>query len=247
MISKPMAGETIAVLTTRGINLHQSEKPLNHGQDTLKKYLKAEIKVTGTLQILGGVMVLSLGIILASAPFTQHFSSAFSILLKSGYPFIGALFFILSGVLSILTERRSTKHWVHSSLATSILSVLFALMGSVLLCVNLLALSPASQQCELSVLASPTTYHDNLFHHMPNDHKEDCIIAKTTLTGALSMMLIYTVLELCLAVPVAVLWWKQAHSDFAGGVLFLPGLYKNKPSMSSKVIGDCDYEELLTS
>ncbi|XP_040859976.1 membrane-spanning 4-domains subfamily A member 6D-like [Ochotona curzoniae] len=149
MISQPNARETIAVLTTRGINLPESEKPLHRGQDILKKYLKAEIKVTGTLQILGGVMVLSLGIILASAPISQHFSSVFSILLKSGYPFIGALFFILSGVLSILTEQRSTKHWVHSSLATSILSVLFALMGSIILSVNLLALSPASQQWSL--------------------------------------------------------------------------------------------------
>lgn len=235
MISQSNARETIAVLTTRGINLPESEKPLHRGQDILKKYLKAEIKVTGTLQILGGVMVLSLGIILASAPISQHFSSVFSILLKSGYPFIGALFFILSGVLSILTEQRSTKHWVHSSLATSILSVLFALMGSIILSVNLLALSPASQQCQLSLSASPFAYHG------------DCIVAKATLTGALSMMLIYTMLELCLAVPTAVLWWKQAHSNFAGGVLFLPGNYKNKPSMSSKVIGDCDYEELLTS
>lgn len=47
MISQSNARETIAVLTTRGINLPESEKPLHRGQDILKKYLKAEIKVTG--------------------------------------------------------------------------------------------------------------------------------------------------------------------------------------------------------
>jgi hypothetical protein len=38
------------------------------------------------------VMVLALGIILASVPSNLHFTSVFSILLESGYPFVGALF-----------------------------------------------------------------------------------------------------------------------------------------------------------
>lgn len=43
------------------------------------------------------------------------------------------------------------------------------------------------------------------------------------LQGTLSVMLIYTVLEFCLAVLSAVIWWKQAHSDFPG-VSVLAGL-----------------------
>ena len=38
------------------------------------------------------VTVLALGIILASVPPVPYFNSVFSVLLKSGYPFIGALF-----------------------------------------------------------------------------------------------------------------------------------------------------------
>ncbi|EPY74095.1 hypothetical protein CB1_002300018, partial [Camelus ferus] len=84
----------------------------------------------GTVQIMCGVMVLSLGIILASSPFAQYFTQVFSTLLKAAYPFIGALCgqglnsrtcppmwvaqeerngFILSGSLSVITEKKSTK------------------------------------------------------------------------------------------------------------------------------------------
>lgn len=34
--------------------------------------------------------------------------------------------------------------------------------------------------------------------------------------GVLSVMLIGTMLESCLAVLMVVLWWKQAHSDYSG-------------------------------
>ncbi|MEJ1273394.1 membrane-spanning 4-domains subfamily A member 4A [Cricetulus griseus] len=51
------------------------------------------------IQIMCGVMVLCLGIILASTPNTIHFTPVFSLLLKSGYPFVGSLFGILSLML----------------------------------------------------------------------------------------------------------------------------------------------------
>nr|XP_017202219.1 membrane-spanning 4-domains subfamily A member 6A isoform X2 [Oryctolagus cuniculus] len=211
MIPQPTTKESVVVLTASGINFPQTEKPkpTNQRQDSLKHYLKSEVKVTGAIQILSGVMVLSLGIILASASFSQHFTSVFSILLKSGYPFIGALCFILSGILSIITEKRSTK----------------------------------SLQCEVNTTTIPTMYPG-----LPYASYEewDCYMAKTTLTGALSLMLIHTVLELFLAVLAAVLWWKQAHSDFPGSVLLLPQSYKNK-YMSSKVAGGSGYEELMSS
>uniref|UniRef100_G1SWH7 Membrane spanning 4-domains A6A n=1 Tax=Oryctolagus cuniculus TaxID=9986 RepID=G1SWH7_RABIT len=244
MIPQPTTKESVVVLTASGINFPQTEKPkpTNQRQDSLKHYLKSEVKVTGAIQILSGVMVLSLGIILASASFSQHFTSVFSILLKSGYPFIGALCFILSGILSIITEKRSTKSLVHSSLAISILSVLSALLGFILLFINLAALGSASQQCEVNTTTIP---HVSWFPYASYE-EWDCYMAKTTLTGALSLMLIHTVLELFLAVLAAVLWWKQAHSDFPGSVLLLPQSYKNK-YMSSKVAGGSGYEELMSS
>lgn len=44
-----------------------------------------------TIQIVCGAMVLSLGILLQSAPFSPHFTHVFSTLLKAAYPFIGGL------------------------------------------------------------------------------------------------------------------------------------------------------------
>ncbi|XP_037696158.1 membrane-spanning 4-domains subfamily A member 6A-like isoform X3 [Choloepus didactylus] len=244
MASQPMPSETILVLTSDGIKFPQIEKPkpIDQRQDSLKKYLKAEVKVLGTLQILCGVMVLSVGLILVSAPFSRNFTPVFSILLKAVYPFVGVLCFIISGSLSIITEKKSTKSLVRASLVANILSSLSALEGLILLSVNLPALGPASQQCYLEQKDAPNPYH--FFY--PNAAYE-CYLANVTLTGLLSVMLIFTVLEFFLAGLAIVLWWKQSHSDFPGRVLFLPWSCKNDCSMLSEARGEPGYEELLTS
>ncbi|KAF6333629.1 hypothetical protein mRhiFer1_011307 [Rhinolophus ferrumequinum] len=158
MLSQPMTNETVVIVTSNRINLSQTENPksTNQGQDILKK-LKAEIKVLGTIQILCGVMVLSLGIILKSASFRPPFTQVFSPLLQAAYPFLGALCFVISGSLSIITEKKSTKSLVHSSLAANILSSLSALVGFVLLSVNLATLSPALRMWN-------AVHDDDLYH-----------------------------------------------------------------------------------
>nr|XP_039327311.1 membrane-spanning 4-domains subfamily A member 6A isoform X1 [Saimiri boliviensis boliviensis] len=246
MTSQPVPNETIIVLPSNVINFSQAEKPsaTNQGQDSLKKYLQAEVKVIGTIQILCGIKVLSLGIILASASFSPNFSQVISTLLKSAYPFIGPLCFIIAGSLSITTEKRLTMSLVHSSQAGSILSALSALVGFILLSVNLAALNPALLQCELDKNNTPTRSY--FYHYDPID-TTDCYIAKASLAGTLSLMLICTVLEFCLAVLTSVLRWIQAHSDFSGSVHFLPRSFVDNSSMSSKMTHGPGYEELLNS
>ncbi|KAL2806014.1 membrane-spanning 4-domains subfamily A member 6A isoform 4, partial [Daubentonia madagascariensis] len=224
MISQPMTNEDIVVLPKNGIKLSQTEKPklTNQRQDSLKKHLKDEVNVIGTIQIFCGVVVLNLGIILASASFSPHFTHVFSNLLNSGYPFAGPLCFVISGSLSIITDKRPSKTLVRSSLAGSILSTLSALVGFILFSVNLAALGPASLQCQLDKDNIPTVGYSYHYYRDPYPIK-DCYMAKTSLVGTLSLMLICTVLEFCLAVLTAVLWWKQVHSDF-GGVSVLASL-----------------------
>ncbi|XP_034501918.1 membrane-spanning 4-domains subfamily A member 6A isoform X2 [Ailuropoda melanoleuca] len=216
-----MANQTIVVLTPNGINFPQTEtpKPTNQRQDSLEKRLKAEIKVLGTIQILCGAMVLSWGIILVSVPSSPQYTPMLSILLKAAYPFVGALCFVISGILSVIMEKKSTKLLAQSGVAANILSSLCALVGFILLSVNLAALDPAFWNCTLN--------------------KEG--------KGTLSVMLICTVLEFCLALLAAAVWWKEAHSNFAGSVLFLPQSYKNKSSMPAKAFSDPGNEELLPS
>ncbi|XP_021532266.2 membrane-spanning 4-domains subfamily A member 6E isoform X1 [Aotus nancymaae] len=221
MTSQPVPDETIIVLPSNAINFSQAEKPkpTNWGQDSLKKRLQAKVKVIGIIQILCSMKVLSLGITLASASFSPNFTQVISTLLKSAYTFIGPLWFVISGILSIVTDKRLTKLLVHSSLAGSILSTLSALVGFSILCVNLAALNPASLQCELDKRNVPTRrllYYD--YYESP--YTMDCYRAKASLAGTLSLMLICTAVEFCLAVLTAVLRWIQTQSDFPS-VLFL--------------------------
>nr|XP_024111467.2 membrane-spanning 4-domains subfamily A member 6A isoform X1 [Pongo abelii]XP_054380284.1 membrane-spanning 4-domains subfamily A member 6A isoform X1 [Pongo abelii]XP_054380286.1 membrane-spanning 4-domains subfamily A member 6A isoform X1 [Pongo abelii] len=214
MASQPVPNETIIVLPSNVINFSQAEKPepTNQRQDSLKKRLQAKVKVIGIIQILCGVKVLSLGIILASASFSPNFTQVISTLLKSAYPFIGPLLFVISGFLSIITEKRLTKLLVHSSLAGSILSALSALVGFILLSVNPAALNPASLQCKLDEKDIPVRLLLSYDYHSP--YTMDCHRAKASLAGTVSLMLVSTVLEFCLAVLTAVLRWKQ--TDFPG-------------------------------
>ncbi|XP_075404159.1 membrane-spanning 4-domains subfamily A member 6A-like [Tenrec ecaudatus] len=235
MMSKNMPNENIVVLTQSGIHLPPAEKPIppNPEQDNLMKHVKAEIKVIGSIQILCGLMLLSLGLLLAFSSFSPHFTPVFSNLLKSGYPFIGALWFVISGSLSIATEKKSTKSLVKGSLVTNILSCISAVVGFILLCINLLNLDKAALQCNLDKEVAPTRHY-----FYGSDHGEECPMISASLIGLLILMLVFTVLEFSLAVLATVLWWKQAHSDFSGGVLFLPqGAKRNNV--------DYGYEELL--
>uniref|UniRef100_A0A667HTX9 Membrane spanning 4-domains A6A n=1 Tax=Lynx canadensis TaxID=61383 RepID=A0A667HTX9_LYNCA len=145
MLSRSMTNEAIAVLTPNGISFPQTgePKPTNQRQYNLKKQLKAEVKVLGAIQILCGVMVLSLGIILVSVPSSPSFTPVFSTLLKSAYPFMGGLCFVISGTLSVIMEKKSTKPLVQSSVVANILSSLCALVGFILLSVTLDAVDPA--------------------------------------------------------------------------------------------------------
>nr|XP_020039341.1 membrane-spanning 4-domains subfamily A member 6A isoform X1 [Castor canadensis] len=245
MISQIMAGETVTVITPNGINFPQTEQPqsTHQMQDSLKKRLKAEIKIIGAIQIMCGVMVLSLGITLGSGPFSPHFTPMFSVLIKSGYPFVGSLCFIISGSVSIITEKMSNKRLVRSSLAMSSLSAVFAIMGFIILCVNLSSLGSASQLCDLSKLAQPTTYYSYDYYH--NRYARGCLIATASLNGVISVMLICTFLELVLAVLTALLWWKQASCSVPGSVHFLSQSSKNEFSSPSKELSSPAYEELL--
>nr|BAC35886.1 unnamed protein product [Mus musculus] len=242
MIPQVVTSETVAMISPNGMSLPQTDKPqpFHQWQDSLKKHLKAEIKVMAAIQIMCAVMVLSLGIILASVPSNLHFTSVFSVLLKSGYPFIGALFFIVSGILSIVTETKSTKILVDSSLTLNILSVSFAFMGIIIISVSLSGLHPASEQCLQSKELRPTEYHYYQFLD-----RNECFAAKSVLAGVFSLMLISTMLELGLAVLTAMLWWKQSHSNIPGNVMFLPHSSNNDSNMESKVLCNPSYEEQL--
>ncbi|XP_013003854.1 membrane-spanning 4-domains subfamily A member 6D-like [Cavia porcellus] len=247
-MSHPITNETIAVLEGHGIHLHlpQTKKPPTTvpAQESLKKRLQAESNVFGVIQILCGVMVLSLGVILAAAPASPYFTAHFSLLIDSACPFLGALCFIVSGSLSVVIEKKRTKSLVCSSLACSFLSTIFALGGITLLSYTLDALESAFQHCELSRTSQPNTTDYSYYYQ--DKYSSGCLSAKISLMGTMLLMLICMTLELCLAVLMAVLWWKQTLSNFSGTVLFQPQTYKNNSSIIPKTHVNPGYEELVT-
>ncbi|XP_023415481.1 membrane-spanning 4-domains subfamily A member 6A-like isoform X1 [Loxodonta africana] len=237
MISQHIPSEAVVVLTPNDIKLPEPEKPkpTRPGQDSLVKQLMTEIKVLGTIQIVCGLMVLSLGLIFVSSSSPQ-FTPAYSTLLKSTYPFLGAFCFVISGFLSIITEKKSVKTLVQSSLATNFLSCLFAVVGFILLSMGLVALGHASRQCDLDKEVMPSLRYNRVYDPS-TDMGMACFMATTIVTGLMSIMLIFTVLEFSLAVLGVVLWWKQACSNFLG-------VDMNKPKMPSKMTSGGRYEEL---
>ncbi|XP_055994147.1 membrane-spanning 4-domains subfamily A member 6A-like [Sorex fumeus] len=238
MTSQPMTHENIVIISANGINFPQTEKPVsnNQKQDNLWKYLKSNIRCIGSIQIMCGVIILSLGIILVSAPSSPYFSKTFFPLLKTAHPFIGSLCLIISGLLSIITERKTTKILVQCSVATNIMSSLSGIVGFIILSINLTALGPVTSKCLLDEENKPKETH--YYHHQETDY---CSMSKIILTGTLSMMLICTVLEFGLAALTATVWWKHAQFDFPGSVRFMP-----KDTFSPKARSSSTYQELLT-
>ncbi|XP_064144077.1 membrane-spanning 4-domains subfamily A member 6E-like isoform X2 [Loxodonta africana] len=149
---------------------------------------------------------------------------------------IKVLGFVISGFLSIITEKKSVKTLVQSSLATNFLSCLFAVVGFILLSMGLVALGHASRQCDLDKEVMPSLRYNRVYDPS-TDMGMACFMATTIVTGLMSIMLIFTVLEFSLAVLGVVLWWKQACSNFLG-------VDMNKPKMPSKMTSGGRYEEL---
>lgn len=64
---------------------------------------------------------------------------------------------------------------------------------------------------------------DVLMPHAENQgsRKQGLKAEAKVLGGVLSGMLLFTVLEFCVAIPTSILWWRQARSGVPGDVRFL--------------------------
>ncbi|XP_037694375.1 membrane-spanning 4-domains subfamily A member 7 isoform X1 [Choloepus didactylus] len=222
MLAQPKTKGAFDIFNPKGVIIPPKQKPglTSPKEDTMHNGLQKEATVLGTIQILSCLMIASLGTILVSASHSSHFNPAVSTILMSGYPFIGALYFALTGSLSIISGRKSTKPLVLSSLILNAVSLVAAGAGLILLAHSLAALGSASRQCRseqdhLSALPY-SEYYYSIYEI------KDCLLAGVSLTGVLVVMLIFSVLELLLAVYGSFLWWTQFNSSNPGSAFFLP-------------------------
>ncbi|XP_032977100.1 membrane-spanning 4-domains subfamily A member 7 [Rhinolophus ferrumequinum] len=200
MLSQPKTKKAFQSSTPKGIIIPPKEKPghIDQKEDELQN----EATILGTVQILCCLMISSLGIVLVFAPYSSHFNPSVSTILMSGYPFVGALCFAITGYLSIISGKKSTKPFAISSLSSSAVSFVAAGAGLFLLTASLVALGTATQLC------------DSEKEHLSSIHEvKDCLLTRVSLIGVLVVMLTFTVLELLIVAYASVFWWKQVYSN----------------------------------
>uniref|UniRef100_A0A287CUN1 Membrane spanning 4-domains A2 n=1 Tax=Ictidomys tridecemlineatus TaxID=43179 RepID=A0A287CUN1_ICTTR len=75
-------------------------------------FLKRELQFLGVTQILIGAICLCCGIIVCSVLEMSDFDEEIFSSIKAGYPFWGAVLFAISGLLSIMSEKKNGIHLV---------------------------------------------------------------------------------------------------------------------------------------
>ncbi|XP_026541170.1 membrane-spanning 4-domains subfamily A member 15-like, partial [Notechis scutatus] len=112
-------------------------------KSSLEKFLKAETKVFGAVQIMIGLIHIFFGIVIASLPFPSHNG----LIIPGGYPFWGGIFFISSGCMSAANSQN--RDMVKSSIGMNIASAIMALT-SILICIVDLAVRTTPYSANLS-------------------------------------------------------------------------------------------------
>ncbi|XP_075403683.1 high affinity immunoglobulin epsilon receptor subunit beta [Tenrec ecaudatus] len=150
-------------------------------QHTWMTLLKKELEFLGVTQILVGLLCFSFGTIAYSFINISEFEGNIFSSFRAGYPFWGAIFFGISGLLSIICERKTTTYLVQGRLGTNIVSTIAAGTGIFILIINLKASWSYLYGC-------------------PEADENDTCFAASFSTEFVAMLLFLTILELCCTV-----------------------------------------------
>ncbi|XP_004585526.1 membrane-spanning 4-domains subfamily A member 5 [Ochotona princeps] len=152
-------------------------------QSTLEKLLVAKMKVSGTLQILFGIMIFSFGMIFHF--FFVNPYPRFPFIFISGYPFWGPIFFISSGALLISLKRKMTRPLIKAGQIMNSLSALGAASGIVLLIFGFLV--------DQNYICGYTGKND------------ECDGTTVLFIGILIMLMIFTIIEFFISLSFSIL------------------------------------------
>ncbi|KAM5317318.1 membrane-spanning 4-domains subfamily A member 5 [Glossophaga mutica] len=165
---------------------HQSREPTATTLEStmpFPKLLTTKIKISGAIQILLGLMNFSFGVILVFT-FVDPYPR-FPFIFVTGYPFWSSILFVNSGACLIALERKGTETLVKMSRTMNCFSVLAAAFG-----IGLLAFGFVVDQhylCGYSGEVSP------------------CKAVNILFLGILIMLMVFSVLELLIALSFSVL------------------------------------------
>nr|XP_003920225.1 membrane-spanning 4-domains subfamily A member 3 isoform X1 [Saimiri boliviensis boliviensis] len=160
-------------------------QPTDGSQD----YQKGELQFLGAIHILNAAMILALGVFLGSLPYLFYFNRHFFFFtFYTGYPIWGAVFFCISGTLSVVAGRKPTRTRMQHSFGMNIASATIALVGIAFLSVNLAVNVQSLKSCR----SSPS--------------QDLCIYMGSISNGMVSLLLILTFLELCVSISTLAIW-----------------------------------------
>ncbi|KAM6160089.1 high affinity immunoglobulin epsilon receptor subunit beta [Erethizon dorsatum] len=154
-------------------------------RQTWSSLLKKELEFLGVTQILIGLLCLCFGTIVYSVLDTSKFDKEVFSSFNAGYPFWGAVLFVVSGVLSVLSEREKAMYLARGRLGANTLSSIAAATGIILLVHNLRNSSACIDHCE--------SLGDS----------DDCLVASFTIE-IVAMMLFLTILGFCTTVSLTI-------------------------------------------
>ncbi|XP_005408152.1 PREDICTED: membrane-spanning 4-domains subfamily A member 5 isoform X2 [Chinchilla lanigera] len=103
-------------------------------QDSIQKLFTARLSILGATQIVLGILNFSFGIVFLFTLVKPY--PRFPFILITGYPFWGSALYIASGAFLIALQRKTTGTMVRASCLMSLLSMLGAVVGIILLVIG---------------------------------------------------------------------------------------------------------------
>ncbi|XP_069088986.1 membrane-spanning 4-domains subfamily A member 4A-like [Pleurodeles waltl] len=144
MASPEMVPSGVLLTTLPGTTVIHLPGP---SQEIQRRFMRGEPKALGVVQILLGLIQITLGALLLNNPF----SGVYPI---SGLPFWGAPFYIISGALSVAAEKKGTTGLVRGSMAMNIVSTIITLPAIIIISIDIVFVSfnlSDSSACYISI------------------------------------------------------------------------------------------------